>query len=517
MPKKDKTFKPMAKKEVDAGLKKQAEKRRQNFTEFVKHVKKGLGVDLTDAWEKYLNKPTMDEVKFCEVAEDRIGEAGHYTYNSDTRFEVYHKADVEQWIQDGNFPDALEDYLPDDSNQFSMEPEDLDSTYAMWFEDWDNGYGEADESVSEMAFEPGRGDIVHPSKKDWIETGDEKINALLPTLSDEEQTYLEKIASTGYQQLVQKIENYTGIRVGRTAFPALVRLLFGSLAEAKQIENAHKEDLEALAVNMVLSQEEFEMAQISIKNGTLKIDAKLGAAELANLTGEGEEEPEEAPEGELSEDEKMNLELAGLWDSLNDAALRRKFANLMTTGGAVNKLYMFHMAEDELNQIDPRLIRLYGILSSVTQLGYWITPFGIEQAAAQGGDTAGGSEEVIPEGDTYTIKARGTTFPFLVHEIVKGVYEWLSLDPEMQREMEKETVEDETTDVIAGPEIYKAVAGYLGADEQNLLPLVKKMLLQLKGDELKEILAKSEQGQKLMRDIISQAKEGFGEYKRSQI
>jgi len=368
--------------------------------------------------------------------------------------------------------------------------------------------------VRELAFDPGqRGSIVDPSKKDWIETGDEKINALFPELGNEEQSYLEMVTSKSYQDLVAKIENYTGLTVGRGSLPSLMMLLFQALGKVKGIEAAHTRELEELALRMVFTLDEFQVVEDSYLNNRVKFDIKLGKAELENLIGPEKEEESE----ELTGDETANMELAQLWDNLNDTALRRKFANLMISGGATSKLYLFHMADEELSAIDPDLVNLYGILASVAQIGYWVTPMGLEAMAAQGGDTAAGSEEVIPEGDIYVIKARGTTFPFLVHEIVKGIYEWLSLNADIRGELGKDQLEDETKDIMAGPELFKNISGMLSQSQQHLMPLIQKMMINLKAEEIKSILSNSLAGKKLMKELINQAESSWGDYQRSKI
>ena len=45
---------------------------------------------------------------------------------------------------------------------------------------------------------------------------------------------------------------------------------------------------------------------------------------------------------------------------------------------------------------------------------------------AQSGQSIAGKEEIDPETDPPTIKARGITFPVLVHELVKGTMELLA-------------------------------------------------------------------------------------------
>tara|TARA_R110000803_G_scaffold5996_1_gene19668 strand:- start:1223 stop:1846 length:624 start_codon:yes stop_codon:yes gene_type:complete len=53
---------------------------------------------------------------------------------------------------------------------------------------------------------------------------------------------------------------------------------------------------------------------------------------------------------------------------------KRNVINAMMQGAAKKGHYVFHMVEDELNSIDPRLLGLYGKLMSLADLNYWIIP-----------------------------------------------------------------------------------------------------------------------------------------------
>jgi len=352
---------------------------------------------------------------------------------------------------------------------------------------------------------------VHPDKQEWIETGDEELNKIMPELSPEEQRYLMTVASESYEETVAKVQNATGLEVTSASLPSLFSLLMQTLNQTVNIEASNKNYLEELALSLVFSVPEFKIVEDAYMNDHVGFDIALGKAELGRLVDEPEEE-----EGELTEPEEVNLELADEWQGADETNIKRRFSNLMISGGSINKLYLFNMALEKLERLDPQLPTYYGILSSVAQIGYWITPFGIEQAAAGGDNTAAGSEEVIQEGDKFIIKARGLTFPFLVHEIVKGIYEYLALDPENREVLKKEQVEDETKDMMAGPGVYKTVMSYVPNDKQELMPLIQRKLTDLSADEIRSILAKGSEGQQIMSRLIGEAEKDWATYQQDQ-
>ena len=66
-------------------------------------------------------------------------------------------------------------------------------------------------------------------------------------------------------------------------------------------------------------------------------------------------------------------------------------------------------------------MNLYAVTQALMEHAYWIFP-DMEGMAGSGGGQMGQSE-FDAETDPPTVKARAVTFPLLVHELVKGVYE----------------------------------------------------------------------------------------------
>ena len=123
-----------------------------------------------------------------------------------------------------------------------------------------------------------------------------------------------------------------------------------------------------------------------------------------------------------------------------------------------------------------------------------------------------GSEENIPDGDNYLIKVRGLTFPFLIHEIVKGIYEYLSLTSNIREAIKDDTLEQETIDLIVGPELFKIVMGLIKSENHYLLPLIFKKLLQISLNDVRAIFLKTKDGQNCINRITEEAYEEWQEY-----
>jgi len=342
--------------------------------------------------------------------------------------------------------------------------------------------------LKEMAFDPGKyPSFIHPEKKGWIETGDPELDELLPKMGDEEKTYLEMITSKSYQDMISRLEKYTGISAEDLSIPQVMSIVMQSLSKAMEIEKAHKKELEELAVELVMNLPEYEMVKEAWENGEFDVDIRLAPAEL-DVTEL--EDTEEVEVGELSQEEKFNMELASIFDGVTEKSLRRRLANLLIQGSATLKLYLFNLVNKELQEIDESLPSLYGVLATVAQFGYWVTPFGIERSMA-----AVGSEEVIPKGDDYIIKVRALVFPYLVHELVKGIAEWISIDPLLRAEMARDSLEKETEDIIVGPELFKVLTSYIAPGDQKLIHA---------------------SGKAIMKELIDQAREMWEDYEEQK-
>lgn len=350
--------------------------------------------------------------------------------------------------------------------------------------------------------------LFHPSKLAKYATKKD-VETLFPDLGPEAQRYVEIITGDSYKKTVERLEYYTGKTAQAFNLPTLLSTIMSAMQQVVQIQQGNEKQLEQLALDVVLQLPEFKMFKQLYQDGLIKFDVQLLDANLDNaITEQEKQEQTEQPanENDLTEGEEANLEFAEEFADIDDGALKRQFANMVTQGNAVNKLYLFQLANDALNKIDPKLVGLYGILSVVVQLSYYATPDIPLTAAAK--DMAVGSEEIEPNEDgTYTIVARSPFFPYLIHEIVKGLYDYLSIDITTQANLSGETLDQELIDIMSGPQLYTNLAKLLPAKDVEFLPLVFKLLLQKDMNIIKTVLTGGGRAQNIINNILQQAKE----------
>jgi hypothetical protein len=230
-----------------------------------------------------------------------------------------------------------------------------------------------------------------------------------PAMPEMDRDFIELISSKRFKDSVDKVRMAMGDTRTIQGSNALMQLM-GTVGQAMQrlimIQSQNAEELEALAVKLVKE-------ELGIPEGAMQFDAQLmmqpmGAAE--GMKSEPEMPSEEEVEELMGDIENFNLERA-----------KRRFINSLIQGAAFKGGHMYVMVRDEINDINPQLMNLYAVTQALMEHAYWIFP-DMEGMAGGGGGQMGQSE-FDPETDPPTVKARAVTFPLLVHELVKGVYE----------------------------------------------------------------------------------------------
>jgi len=351
-------------------------------------------------------------------------------------------------------------------------------------------------------------DLIDPSKRAKIENEKDYVEQILPDLGPAADRYLEIITSESYKKNITEVAGTLGISVSEIQnkfpnYPTMAMLAIKALNDIKRAESGMKQQLEQIAVNLVLDLPENKFIKQSVEDGDIIIDVKLGNADLTKAVT-ADKMDEEMDNG-LTVAENLNIQVNTI---LGEGKLRRTLANYMTQGDAVNKLYLFKLVSDKLDALSPNLSKKYGVLTAITQIGYYMTPdFPITSDIVN--MAAVGSEQVIPTGDKYTIKVRAMTFPYLVHELVKGIGDYISMDVASQEELDTETMDDEIKQIMAGPALDKRFRKLIPAEKIELLPIIKQLFYDKKTPiyKIKEILLGEPLAQIYMNDLITKAEE----------
>jgi hypothetical protein len=275
-------------------------------------------------------------------------------------------------------------------------------------------------------------------------TGKETPYHGFPAIPEMDRDFIELISSKRFKDSVEKVRMAMGdTRAIQGGNP--LRQLMMTVGQAMQrlvmIQIQNKEQLENLAIELVKT-------ELGIPEGAMQFKAELVTQPMGAAEGM-QEEPEMPSEEEVEE-------FMGDMETFNLERSKRRFINSLIQGAAFKGGHMFNLVRNEINDINPQLMSLYAITQSLMEHAYWIFP-DMEGMAGGGGGQMGQSE-VDEETDPPTVSAKAVTFPLLVHELVKGVYEifgthGLPDDPRQQEMILKaeDTLPSEIWDSRLGP------------------------------------------------------------------
>jgi len=271
--------------------------------------------------------------------------------------------------------------------------------------------------------------------------------------------------------------------------------------ETMGIERKHKKALEKLAEKMI--REEFDMDK-----DVVEIHAEL--TESINMEGTKKNPKPMATETQF----KNHDELV----SANEEVYKRRFLNAMIQGSAKKSHHMFHMVDDELTELDPRLPNKYAKMMAGADYQYYLIP-DLENGMSGGIVRVQFPNKNNPKAVIY---AQAMVFPVLIHELVKGVMELLSAHglPKQKRIGEyvinkADFLEAEPWDMRIGPGLWERFTRLIEPEDFKLKHHIYSELAALPVKEfnlkMREIMAGTKEGKKIIKLIVDEVKQGLQE------
>jgi hypothetical protein len=334
----------------------------------------------------------------------------------------------------------------------------------------------------------------------------------------ETQNYSEKLASKRFKEIINKVKRYHGVQ---NINPQMMAEMMQIMQEVGQIETNHKDELEKLAVDIV--SEEFD-----IPDQMLEATLTPPGTELNIDPDEDEDEDDydsdfDTPKQPKSAERMEELELE---------VDKRRVLNALMQGAAKKGHYIFHMVADELDDLDPRLMVLYGKLMSLADFQYWIIPDDtmssgiggtekIEWRKAEEPEDEDEEEEMekvnIEEDDEMpVVVAKAWIFPLLVHELIKGTLElaasnWAEghLDFEEQTEVieKADTVEGEIWGMRLGPGMWEKFLDCIDPDDYDIKQWLFHELSKLPAKQFHEFMKEILVGSQKCKEVIKTLKD----------
>ena len=271
--------------------------------------------------------------------------------------------------------------------------------------------------------------------------------------------------------------------------------------ETMSLETKHRKELIELAIKMV--REEYDMDE-----DTVEINAEL--TPHINIEGTKKNPKPITVEMEFgNHDEMVNA---------NKEVYKRRFLNAMTQGAAKKCNHMFHMADDELTDIDPRLANKYSKMMAAADYMYYIIP------NMENGTNGGVVSVEFPtkSNPKAVINAQAMVLPVLIHELVKGVMEILSAHGLPQDKKTGDFVigkadflAAEPWDMRMGPGLWGRFTNAIEPDDFHLKHHVYSEMAALPVDEfnykMREVMANTAEGKKIIKDIVNEVNSSLQE------
>lgn len=275
-----------------------------------------------------------------------------------------------------------------------------------------------------------------------------------PAMPLGDRDFVELVSSKRFKDSVNNVRRYLGTTAplqGNNPLMQLMGMAMQSLQQLGRVQFQHKEYLENLAVDLVKK-------EMGIPEGAMQFDAKLVMSPLSSAEGmrpESEEPDEEDVKAAFNHQDEIE-DFVDEFEKFNLEKAKRRFINSLIQGASKKGHYMFELVRDELDRLNPQLANMYGVTQSLMDHLYWVMPD--MEGMAGSGEGQIGQTEIDPETDPPTVKARAMTFPLLIHELIKGVYEIFGThglpDDPKQAEMimgSEDTLPSEIWDMRIGP------------------------------------------------------------------
>jgi hypothetical protein len=371
-----------------------------------------------------------------------------------------------------------------------------------------------------------------PSVERSLSTRDTSFKKVdFPDTGEGYSNYEELLASDQYKNALNKLSEFTGVSdigVGTSeTYGQLSMRAFGMLSELIRAETGKEGTLIKLCERMMVNM--FPELIKRNRNGEPVLDQegkpmlKVQFDFKFKREGSSFQKPKNKQELEQKEEELTN--------DFNDGDLdleraKRRLANALTQGSSIDATYAFKKFENIVTKVIgvPNVVEKYGFLVSTMMLGYWQYDESMLSSASSSGKGAAGKTRVDTSTNPPTIHAEAVVFPFLIHEAVKGIMEYLAIpksssfksgrDIELYksaRELEDQVIH-EIWDIRLGPAIWRKLIKQFPRSlennvrkrffEKRLQTYIYVNILNLERKEFlllfKEIMGETEDGKRLL-------------------
>ena len=355
-------------------------------------------------------------------------------------------------------------------------------------------------TINESVLYPeGLAERMHPKLEDDLANRSHSLGKHPIFPEGDESSFEEKIMGERFNEVTKRYKR--AYDVDSVNNQSVMSEMMPLVYETMGLEAKHKKALEKIAVEMI--REEYDMGE-----DVVEIHAEL--TDEINMVGTKKNPKPMSVEMEFkNHDDLVNA---------NEEVYKRRFVNAMIQGAAKKCNHMFHMADDELTELDPRLPNKYSKMMAGADYAYYITS-GLESAVSGGVVKVQFPSKSNPKAVIY---AQAMVLPVLIHELVKGVMELISAHGLPKNKKVGEYVINkadflaaEPWDMRLGPGLWSRFTKLIEPDDFKLKHQIYTELVSLPVREfnvkMREIMAGTKEGKKIIEDIVNEIKTGLKE------
>jgi hypothetical protein len=350
-----------------------------------------------------------------------------------------------------------------------------------------------------ILYPEGLNERMHPQLEDDLANRTHSLGKHPVFPEGDESSFEEKIMGERFNEVTKRFKRAYDVESINNN--EVIKNMMPLVYETMGLEAKHKRALEKLAERMI--REEYDMDK-----DVVEIHAEL--TPHINMEGTKKNPKPIAVEMQFKSHDEMTHATGEVY--------KRRFLNAMTQGAAKKCNHMFHMVDDELTDLDPRLANKYAKMMASADYAYYITS-GLESAVSGGVVRVQFPTKDNPKAIIY---AQAMVFPVLIHELVKGVMELLSAHGLPKNKKMGEYVINkadflaaEPWDMRIGPGLWSRFTNMIEPDDFNLKHHIYSEIAALPVNEfnmkMREIMAGTKEGSKIIKGIVEEVKKGLQE------
>lgn len=240
--------------------------------------------------------------------------------------------------------------------------------------------------------------------------------------------------------------------------------------EISLMEYSSKEELQQLAIDLVK-----KMYNVP---DYINLNALLEQKNIPNDSDDSYDDEENDEDVEVISDERKN--------ELYKFIQKRRILNSIVHGCAIHQwTSAYYLVAEELNEINPELLSKYNTVSALVNYLNWMFYFEPMFEMGQVPMTQGLNEVSVSE---QKIDAYAINFPVLIHELSKGVIDYITIagvpnlenDGVTPKELqyiydEADKYSQEQWHYFFGPTLWRALLSTASVGSEELIPIIRKM------------------------------------------